>query len=313
MEGFDKLFEQYEKYCVLQKRLDEKTMKAYATDLKQLRDFLPACGGELNKESLEKYCRMLHNSFAPRTVKRKIASAKAFCHWLEYAELIERTPFAKVDTRFREPKQLPRTMSLSTVNNIFNQAYSNLRNQKENSYGYRVAARDIAVLEMLFATGVRVSELSGLQASDINLHDGYVRILGKGLKERIIQIGNAETINALHLYHSLYQQEIKDTGYFFVNSQHNRYSEQSVRHMIARYAKLTGANEHVTPHTFRHTFATSLLEGDVDIRYIQAVLGHSSISTTQIYTHVTSNKQKSILTLKNPRNKINIHDLEFYE
>ena len=124
---------------------------------------------------------------------------------------------------------------------------------------------------------------------------------GKGAKERIIQIGNEDVINLLKSYENEYVSEIQDSGYFFTNKNATPLSDQAVRRMINKYCSLAAIELHITPHMFRHTFATSLLEADVDIRYIQEMLGHSSITVTEIYTHVTLSKQKDILTTKHPR------------
>lgn len=159
-------------------------------------------------------------------------------------------------------------------------------------------------MELLFATGIRVSELCALTPQSVNLNEGTVLIYGKGAKERIVQIGNCAVLSALTQYYSVYRDIIYKSGHFFINRCGRKYSDQSVRAMICKYIKCTGTSLHVTPHMFRHTFATQLLEADVDLRYIQSLLGHSSISTTQIYTHVTTSKQKDILATKHPRNKL---------
>ena len=126
--------------------------------------------------------------------------------------------------------------------------------------------------------------------------------MGKALK-----IGNQEVIDALILYQKTFQTDIEACGYFFVNRLQRRLSDQSVRFMINRYTKLAGISQHITPHMFRHSFATLLLEQNVDIRYIQRMLGHSSISTTEIYTHVSNAKQKDILVHKHPRNLMEVN------
>lgn len=131
-----------------------------------------------------------------------------------------------------------------------------------------------------------------------------MKFYGKGSKERIIPIENFSVLNILRKYCSLFSGEISASGYFFVNKLGRRTTEQSVRGMINSYCKLCGIEMHITPHMFRHSFATLLLEEDVDIRYIQRMLGHSSITTTQIYTHVTSTKEKEIIKNKHPRNKL---------
>lgn len=181
------------------------------------------------------------------------------------------------------------------------------KNRLYQSTSIVLCIRDIAVIELLFATGMRISELCSLKPSDIDLESSNILIYGKGAKERIIQLGNQEVIDALALYRETFAKDIKICGYFFVNRLKHKLSAQSVRFMINHYAELAGISQHITPHMFRHSFATLLLEQDVDIRYIQRMLGHSSISTTEIYTHVSNTKQKYILVNKHPRNHMSIN------
>ena len=153
---------------------------------------------------------------------------------------------------------------------------------------------------------MRISELCTLKIEQIDLTEYIIKIYGKGSKERLIQICNHNVQELLQKYIKERAQDISNNDYLLINRLHNRLSEQSVRNMITNYAKQSGITLHITPHMFRHSFATLLLEEDVDIRYIQQMLGHSSITTTQIYTHTSINKQKSILTIKHPRNNLNI-------
>lgn len=289
-------------YCKNRKALSDKTLKAYSIDLKQ---FNRHSKGIYNRNTICSYLSYLHNSFMPKTVKRKIAVLKAFTHYLMIEDIIEINPFDKIETNFREPRVLPKTLSLSTINGILSAAYSEY-NLAVTEYHRKSAARDITVLELLFATGARVSEICSLKRSDVNTADHTIKFYGKGSKERIIQIENDAVRNAISNYLYLFNENIMSCGYFFVNKLNNRLTEQSVRSMINKYAMLSGSNMHITPHMFRHSFATLLLEEDVDIRYIQKMLGHSSITTTQIYTHVAMSKQKEILSAKHPRNKIEI-------
>ena len=150
---------------------------------------------------------------------------------------------------------------------------------------------------------MRISELCSLKIEQIDLTEYIIKIYGKGSKERLIQICNNNVQKLLHNYIKERGKESID-DYLFINRLNNRLSEQSVRNMINNYANQAGIPLHITPHMFRHSFATLLLEEDVDIRYIQQMLGHSSITTTQIYTHTSINKQKSILAIKHPRNRI---------
>ena len=148
--------------------------------------------------------------------------------------------------------------------------------------------------------------LCSLKAEDVNLYDRSVLIYGKGSKERKVQIGNEDVVRILEEYKNAFFPQIQKCSRFFVNQNYSVMSDQSVRRMINKYASLAAIELHITPHMFRHTFATSLLEADVDIRYIQEMLGHSSINITEIYTHVAMSKQRDILTTKHPRKNFNI-------
>ncbi|MPM43551.1 Tyrosine recombinase XerC [bioreactor metagenome] len=295
------LIPEYLGYCQYQKNLSGDTLKAYRIDLAQFATYWRLTDGVFNRSNLSGYVVYLQKTFQPRTAKRKAASIKAFCFWLEYMELLEQNPFATMRIKFNEPQTLPRTIPLDTIAAILSAAY-----QAANS-GNLSALRDVAALELLFATGIRVSELCALTPESINLKEGSVLIFGKGAKERMIQIGSGEVLNVLNRYYDIFEGKIRSSGWFFVNRNGYGLSDQSVRAIIRRYLKAAQISLHITPHMFRHTFATQLLEADVDLRYIQSLLGHSSISTTQIYTHITSNKQKAILETRHPRNTMVIN------
>lgn len=295
------IIESYITYCKFKKRLDSKTLKAYRIDLIQFTNYLKKCDlNTISVTDIESYIGHLNQVFKPKTVKRKVASLKALFHYLEYKNIIASNPFNKIRTKFREPLLLPKTIPLYTIEAFLSTIY------KENSlsktpYRKKRTLLDIAIAETLFSTGMRISELCILKLSDIDLHDATIRIYGKGSKERIIQIGNEEVIQLLKRYKNEFFTEIQNSGYFFTNTNSLPISDQAVRRMINKYCDLASIDLHITPHMFRHTFATCLLEADVDIRYIQEMLGHSSITVTEIYTHVALSKQKDILTNKHPR------------
>lgn len=297
---------EYIEYCEYRKRLDSKTLKAYKIDLKQFEIFCTDLSDCFAKNVVDDFITNLHKQYKPKTVKRKIASLKAFFHHMEYKELLNANPFTKLEIRFREAKLLPKTIPFHSIQTFLSTLYAQ-KELAESEYQLRCCIRDIAVIELLFATGMRISELCSLKPSDIDFESSNILIYGKGAKERIIQLGNQEVIAALVLYQETFKKDIEVCGYFFVNRLQHKLSEQSVRFMINHYAELAGISQHITPHMFRHSFATLLLEQDVDIRYIQRMLGHSSISTTEIYTHVSSTKQKDILTNKHPRNQMNMN------
>lgn len=295
----------YLTHCKYEKNLNPKTLKAYETDLHQYAQFAKTKESAYSKESLQLYIIQLQNSYKIKSVKRKIASIKAFFNYLEYEELIESNPFAKLRIKLHEPFLLPRTIPLTVVDLLLRCAYRVKAADTAGTFEYSCDLRDIAVLELLFATGMRVSELCSLRPEFVDLSEGTVKIYGKGSKERIIQIGNEDVLTAVRAYYSAFSDNIEASGWFFVNQRGHQLSDQSVRLIIRKYTELAGIDLHITPHMFRHAFATLLLEEDVDIRYIQQLLGHSSIVTTQIYTHVASKKQRDILIAKHPRNKIN--------
>lgn len=306
MNNLQIYIQNYLDYCQNQKRLNPKTLKAYRIDLKQFQtEFHLHEITELTSEMLENYIANLHGKYKPKTVKRKIASFKAFFHYLEYKELIKQNPFHRVQIKFREPVVLPKTIPLQIVETFLSTIYTQ-RTNASTAYQKRNALRDAAVIELLFATGIRISELCSLKSQDVNLYEKSILIYGKGSKERKIQIGNDDVFMILNVYKENFAAEIRNCKYFFVNQSGRPLSDQAVRRMINKYTTLAAIDLHITPHMFRHTFATSLLEADVDIRYIQEMLGHSSIHITEIYTHVAMAKQRDILTTKHPRKDFHI-------
>lgn len=306
MNNIELHIKNYLDYCSFQRRLDSKTIKAYRIDLTQFSNHIAETHlADITPGTLEQYLSHLHQNYQPKTVKRKIASLKAIFHYFEYKELISQNPFNKVQIKFREPTILPKTIPLHTVEYLLKTIYSQQTNAR-TEYQQRNAIRDAAVCELLFATGMRISELSSLSVNDVNLQDGTILIYGKGSKERRLQLGNDDVITALEKYKTEFSTEIAKCRNFFVNQSGRPLSDQTVRRMITKYTNLAGIDLHITPHMFRHTFATSLLEADVDIRYIQEMLGHSSINITEIYTHVAVSKQRDILTSKHPRKDFNI-------
>lgn len=303
---FDLKVNQYLNFCFHRKNLDKKTIKSYSIDLKQFENFNNQNNLDWqSKSAIESYIESLHTQFQPKSVKRKIASIKAFFHYLELEEILEINPFHKIQIKYKEPFILPKTIPLKNIETIISFAYLNYKKAHTN-YSKKTSLRNALILELLFATGMRISELCSLKIEQIDLTEYIIKIYGKGSKERLIQICNHNVQELLQKYIKERAEDISNNDYLLINRLHNRLSEQSVRNMITNYAKQSGITLHITPHMFRHSFATLLLEEDVDIRYIQQMLGHSSITTTQIYTHTSINKQKSILTIKHPRNNLNI-------
>lgn len=185
--------------CELQKGLDAKTIKAYSIDLKQFSLFSSASPSESEKDLICSYIENMHNIFKPKTIKRKIATLKSFFHYLELEELIEINPFSKIHFKLKEPTILPKTIPALLLTKILNEAYRE-KAQSNSNYSFKCAVRDIAILELLFETGHRVSELCYLKAEDVNLTENYIKTFGKGAKERILQLCSADVISALRAY-----------------------------------------------------------------------------------------------------------------
>lgn len=300
MQNVSTEIEKYLIVCKDLKGLSPLSLKAYTIDLEQFNVFMnnKDC---LSKECIIDYIDYTYKQYKSKSAKRKIACVKAFYHYMEMEDIIETSPFHKIIIRHKEDVILPKTIPLPYVELLLKYAYNQILLVK-SEYQAETTLRNTIVLELLFSTGMRVSETSNLKISDIDLSTNTIYIFGKGSKERVMCISEqiAELIKQ-YLEARNYKSE-----YVFVNKLGNRYSEQSIRNMVSAYTKAVGVEIHITPHMFRHTFATALHDEDVDIRYIQQLLGHSSIVTTQIYTHISTSKIRHILEDKHPRCRFDI-------
>ena len=274
--------ESYICYCKYQKNLNNKTLKAYRIDLMQFFSWFFPYDACVSSTHIELYIEHLAKTYKTST---------------------EHSPFEKLQVHLRQERLLPRTIDNYTLSRIFSAAYSDLRESQSNNH-YFVSMRDVAVLELLFATGVRVSELCSITCENLNLQNQVVLIKGKGSKERCIYISSPPVISALASYSALRTTIDSPDPYFFLNRDKHRLSEQSVRRIICRYTPTDAA--HYTPHMFRHSFATYLWEQCGNIYEVKEILGHSSVKTTERYVHASFEQQKRILTTMHPRNTLKI-------
>ena len=231
---FSGMTEKYFNYCIGRKNLDKKTIKSYRIDLRQYKDFINS--NSLiwyEKGSIERYISFLHSKYKPKSVKRKIASLKAFFHYLEIEEFLEINPFHKIQIKYKEPFILPKTIPINHIEAIINYAYEQYK-KATSTYSKKVALRNILILEILFVTGMRISELCSLKTEQIDFQDYIIKIYGKGSKERLIQICNANVRRLIDKYIAI--TERKEHEYLFINRLQDRLSEQSVRNMINDYA-----------------------------------------------------------------------------
>ena len=300
MQELSNEIENYLRVCADAKGLSPLTLKAYKIDFKQFSAFMDGkdC---LSKECLCEYIEHLHRQYKPKSAKRKVASIKAFYHYMEMEDIIEINPFHKIKVKYKEPFVLPKIIPLPDVQSILRYAYQIYHNAKTD-YQYESRLRNIIILEFLFSTGMRVSETSNLKTKDLNLSSNTIMIHGKGSKERMSCILNKDISKLMKHYLTIRKY---NSEYAFTNKLGKQYSDQSIRNMVNSYAQAAGVTLHITPHMFRHTFATALHDEDVSLRYVQQLLGHSSIVTTQIYTHISTNKIKHIFE-KHPRNKFKL-------
>lgn len=292
----------YLEYCKYRKELDAKTIKAYRIDLRQYFEFLK-CENP-RKAEIEMYITELHKKYKQKTVKRKLASIKAFYNFLEEEEIIYESPFRKIKVKFKEAVVLPRIIPRDEIEQLLNYMY--VCSQKSKGKKRRYVLRDIAIVETLFATGARVYEISNIKRESIDLNTGLIRITGKGNKERYVQIGDSDVLNLLRNYYQANCTDIERAGFFFINNRGGRFTEQSIRIMLKKYSQNAGISRNITPHMFRHSFATFLIEEGVDISCVQQILGHSSIKTTQIYIHIAARRQAEILRDMHPRKRMKI-------
>lgn len=296
------LEEQIKKYlyaCEFERTLSPDTLKAYQSDLTQFHTFVGM--REVNKDLLCNYIVFLNAHYAPRSAKRKLASVRAFYAALEEDNPSLESPFHKLRLHMKSPRELPRVIPEDIVETLLQIAYKRFANTES-----RWALRDVLVLELLFCTGVRVSELCKLTPGTFYLASDGLRLLiqGKGCRERMLRISTPELTTLTKQYLKVFSLEITACNFILLNHRRKQLQPQSVRRIINNIIEEAKTTIHVTPHMFRHTFATSLLENGVDIRYIQTLLGHSSISTTEIYTHVATRQQSQLLAEKHPRNKM---------
>lgn len=290
-------------YSSIEKKLDEKTIRAYKSDLQQCISLVGnGAIDQLTKEKIRTYIKDISH-FRHKTIKRKLASLNAMLNYFEWNNEWYVNPTRKMHIHMREPVRYPTVMTIEEVRKMIDVVKKRARQYPNDSFSYGLAKRNEAIIELLFASGMRVSELCDLKVCDVDLNIGRIRIIGKGNKERFVDICQDETQKALSEWLECRDRYVDDAP-FFCSRLGRKMSQQSVRLLVRQLTLICGIKKHVTPHTFRHTFATLLLEEDVDIVYIQHLLGHSSIMTTQIYTHVNLHKQREILQAKHPRRKI---------
>jgi integrase/recombinase XerD len=292
-------------YLTVEKGFAGNTVDAYRNDLTQLAEFanreagkrsvMPSWASFKRQDILSYLLDLKERNYAVTTIARKVAAAKSFFSFLVAEAQIKNSPMENINSP-KIGKPLPDAISISQVRQLIEQP---------TKLSAPESKRDRAMLELLYASGMRVSELVSLSLNDIDTKGGSVRCFGKGNKERIIPIYQQAakmveeyiTQDRPHLAHNDTEQAL------FVNQRGDRLTRQGLWQILKAYAKSAGLSKRVTPHTLRHSFATHMLSGGADLRSVQELLGHANISTTQIYTHLTSEHIRRTYDKAHPRAK----------
>lgn len=289
----------FEIHLVGEKGRSQETVRAYMSDLEQFREYLVSCGAATQVEDVvERHVRgFLANGFgrlARVSVGRKLSSIKMFFRFLQREGVVAENPASRVKPPKRE-KPLARSMSVDQAHRFF-------------ASNADMGKRDRAIFELLYSSGLRVGELTSLGLGDVDLTRGWVRVMGKGRKERYVPVGSA-AVAALSEYLPVRAFATLQTGRpyegpLFLNSRGGSLSSRSVRRILKPYLDAAGLPRDASPHTFRHSFATHLLQGGADLRSIQELLGHASLSTTQRYTHVDLGHLMEVYDRTHPRSGV---------
>ena len=291
------LIDSFLDYLLVERGLAKNTIIAYREDLNIYLDFISSRGidalSKITKNDITEFMLFEKNKgISPISISRRLAAIRMFHRFLARERILKTDPTTLIDSP-KLWKKIPDTLSLNEVELLIAQP------EPRDFQG----ARDRAILESLYATGMRVSEATNLKASNINLDIGFLRCIGKGNKERVIPLGK-KAIASVNRYLEFSRPHFlkkKTSEFLFINRSGNKLSRQSIWKLIKRYALQAKIKKPIKVHTLRHSFATHLLERGADLRSVQEMLGHSSISTTQIYTHIDKDRLKKIHKMFHPR------------
>jgi len=284
-----------------EKGFSEHTLRAYHKDLLQFDNFLKAekrsSLGSVNHLLLRRFLAVLRSkNYSKTTIARKLASIRSFFKFLIREGELVANPFEMLRTP-KQDKKLPHFLSITEVDVLL----------KTPDSSTVMGLRDMAIMETLYSTGIRVSELVGLDEGSIDFIAGMIKVQGKGKKERLVPIGSPATkainkyIDSKSMSKKKEEKSVSRSEPLFLNKYGGRLTARSVARSLDKYLKVSGINLLTSPHTFRHSFATHLLDKGADLRSVQEMLGHSSLSTTQVYTHITTERLKNVYDKAHPR------------
>ncbi len=284
------------------KNLSVKTTTAYLSDLKDFNKFI--LDTEINEDTVVKYISYLMNirKLADSTINRKLIVLKIFFAYLNQKGYTDKNYYSNV-FKFKKAKQLPKTLTKTEVCSLLENVSKRFEQANTETAKWK-NARNLALLDILICTGIRIEEASNIALSDIIIPEHTILIHGKGRKQRLIYISCQETWNNITQWIKLRSKTATHTDKLFVNRYGNQISIHGIEYIFKNIKKSAKINENATPHCLRHTFATNLLANGADLRSVQELLGHSSVSTTEIYTEVSIKRKRQVLNKYNYRNNL---------
>ena len=286
------------------KNLDYKTLKAYFSDLTNFIDFINNQESKIiNSENIINYIDSLKiiKNLKDSSIKRKIISLKIFTQYLFDNNFLTTNPFQKLKFKYKHEHKLPKILTIEEVERLLNCITSSFSLLSSNFKIYE-GTRDLAIIDLLISTGIRIGEICLIKLADINIKNKTLLIHGKGKKERLLFLSCEDTIKNLKKWLDIRSNH--QNNHLFLNRYGNPLTIHSIEDIFYKYRDLAKINPLATPHYLRHTFATNLLINGADIRSVQEILGHSNISTTEIYTEISLNHKQDVLNKFNFRNKI---------
>ncbi len=282
-------------YLIVIKKHSQNTIINYKNDLLEFNEFTKDKLLDIDKNTVNDYLNHLYKlDLSPRTTSRKLSSLRSFYNYLLKENIVNSNYFSNIKNP-KKPHDLPKYVKEEDIDKIF---------EIPNTRTW-IGMRNITILRMLYSTGVRVSELTNIELSNINLSDRTIKILGKGSKERIVVFGyHTKEVLDDYLNRGRRQIDIHNSPYLFLNKDGGRLSTRYVRKIIDDVIVKASIKNHITPHMLRHTFATGMLNNGADLVSVKELLGHSSLNTTSIYTHVSDDKIREIYNIAHPRAKM---------
>ena len=291
---------EFKNYLKLERSLSNNSIDAYLLDIRKLTSFISENYStslsieNINVSIIESFIKHLFKSESSTYSQARIVSGlKSFFNYLLLEEKIDINPMELIDAP-KLVRKLPETLSIQEIENIINAV----------GLDSKEGMRNKAILETLYSCGLRVSELVNLKVQNLFLDIGFIKVLGKGMKERLVPIGT-KAAECISIYMKEYRTNLNISegfeGYLFINRRGKNLTRNMIFIIVKDLVKKAGLNKNISPHTFRHSFATHLIEGGADLRAVQEMLGHESITTTEIYTHLNKNYLKEVVNKFHPR------------